>query len=351
MHPGLAGPPGTDGVLIKRVGSMMFRISMAGLAIALVASPALADLPLPTDPNSAFGFSSASFYDGITHYLPFDPAHPGPPVPDTTYKYYDFKFGSGTAHAGYFDQQQQAFSNYATATIGFSPLAMIDVSATNPDTSPGAYAYAHGEIHYDYKVDIAANGQTFMPDTGYASVVTIAGITDIATLGPVSNVRIAASANGNQVQDLSLLQTSFGDGSNGGSYAHQGSFSFGGAAQYRGSEIIGGVTYAVLIGSLVMQADIRGVTHGTTFLDPNGVLQTVSVNDYLGLGGRAFIDPVISINPAFLQLHGLSGGFVTLSNGVSNAATAVPEPASWAMLITGFGLAGAALRRRRLVSA
>ncbi len=32
----------------------------------------------------------------------------------------------------------------------------------------------------------------------------------------------------------------------------------------------------------------------------------------------------------------------------SIAANAVPEPASWAMLITGFGLAGAAMRRRRL---
>jgi hypothetical protein len=29
------------------------------------------------------------------------------------------------------------------------------------------------------------------------------------------------------------------------------------------------------------------------------------------------------------------------------ATTAVPEPASWAMLIIGFGLTGAAARRRR----
>lgn len=34
-----------------------------------------------------------------------------------------------------------------------------------------------------------------------------------------------------------------------------------------------------------------------------------------------------------------------------NIAGAVPEPASWAMLVTGFGLAGAVLRRRRLVVA
>jgi hypothetical protein len=35
----------------------------------------------------------------------------------------------------------------------------------------------------------------------------------------------------------------------------------------------------------------------------------------------------------------------------SNVASFVPEPASWAMLIAGFGLTGAALRRRRLAAA
>ncbi len=36
---------------------------------------------------------------------------------------------------------------------------------------------------------------------------------------------------------------------------------------------------------------------------------------------------------------------------VTESAAAVPEPASWAMLITGFGLTGAALRRRRMADA
>jgi hypothetical protein len=33
--------------------------------------------------------------------------------------------------------------------------------------------------------------------------------------------------------------------------------------------------------------------------------------------------------------------------GVSLSIVAVPEPATWAMLLTGFAFAGAALRRRR----
>lgn len=39
------------------------------------------------------------------------------------------------------------------------------------------------------------------------------------------------------------------------------------------------------------------------------------------------------------------------SNGILGVLTAVPEPATWAMLLTGFGLSGAALRRRRVLAA
>jgi len=41
---------------------------------------------------------------------------------------------------------------------------------------------------------------------------------------------------------------------------------------------------------------------------------------------------------------------LTISRGVINVA-AVPEPASWALLIAGFGTTGVALRRRRTVAA
>lgn len=40
-----------------------------------------------------------------------------------------------------------------------------------------------------------------------------------------------------------------------------------------------------------------------------------------------------------------------LTVGVEGFAGAVPEPTTWAMLITGFGLVGAAVRRRRALSA
>jgi hypothetical protein len=46
-----------------------------------------------------------------------------------------------------------------------------------------------------------------------------------------------------------------------------------------------------------------------------------------------------------------SWGFDNLAITLSGGNTGVPEPASWAMLIAGFGLTGAAMRRRRAVVA
>jgi hypothetical protein len=77
-------------------------------------------------------------------------------------------------------------------------------------------------------------------------------------------------------------------------------------------------------------------------------------------------------NPAFITANGgtVAGAFAALFNGLNSQTsylnvhttlfpggeirgflTAVPEPSTWAMLIIGFGVIGAALRRRRLALA
>lgn len=59
--------------------------------------------------------------------------------------------------------------------------------------------------------------------------------------------------------------------------------------------------------------------------------------------GNAFIDPVINLAPAAVGYtfnSNLSGPNIPVAPGV-------PEPASWAMLVLGFGLAGSMARRRR----
>jgi hypothetical protein len=57
----------------------------------------------------------------------------------------------------------------------------------------------------------------------------------------------------------------------------------------------------------------------------------------------AMADPTLSLSPADLA----AGYSIVLS---PNLLAGVPEPASWALMIGGFGLTGAALRRRRATS-
>lgn len=54
--------------------------------------------------------------------------------------------------------------------------------------------------------------------------------------------------------------------------------------------------------------------------------------------------------PSILYFGVMDGAFGD-NGGRFDIAVGVPEPASWAMLIAGFGLVGAAMRRRRLVQA
>jgi hypothetical protein len=77
------------------------------------------------------------------------------------------------------------------------------------------------------------------------------------------------------------------------------------------------------------------------------VLQTRVVANGVGSFGSAFSDPFIGIDPNFFSLN--PDLTLDFSPGVGDAPfDGVPEPGAWALEIMGFGLMGAAMRRRRM---
>jgi hypothetical protein len=87
-------------------------------------------------------------------------------------------------------------------------------------------------------------------------------------------------------------------------------------------------------------------------LVPGGITATVDFADGVSLTGSdwvlEYIDPTKSHSADSNQLYRL-----VLEKDVASpppTTGAVPEPATWALLVGGFGLAGAALRRRRALA-
>lgn len=68
---------------------------------------------------------------------------------------------------------------------------------------------------------------------------------------------------------------------------------------------------------------------------------------YSRQGSGVYVDPVFTIAPEFASRYTLTG----LPVGAATPPSAVPEPASWAMLTTGFAAAGLAMRRRKVAGA
>jgi hypothetical protein len=90
------------------------------------------------------------------------------------------------------------------------------------------------------------------------------------------------------------------------------------------SELIG--TFANASGTVVGTPFALGDT-ATTVVAPSGATQLL-----LGINDDIFSD---------------NGGYLKVQVDGPSAVGALPEPASWAMMIAGFGMVGATLRRRR----
>lgn len=88
-----------------------------------------------------------------------------------------------------------------------------------------------------------------------------------------------------------------------------------------------------------------GDSGGPGFIDG----KLASINSYGLTFGASFGDYGGGLNAGWGEFSGYVPIFI--HTDFINAATAVPEPASWAMMIGGFGLVGASMRRRRVATA
>ena len=93
-------------------------------------------------------------------------------------------------------------------------------------------------------------------------------------------------------------------------------------------------------GAVASSLSIAAYVNNVLTVSLNFAIDSSAFTSWNGAGLGSFDRMVVSAN---------EGGGFQLDN--VNVATAVPEASTWVMLIAGFGLVGATMRRRRLVAA
>ncbi|WP_293900605.1 choice-of-anchor K domain-containing protein [Phenylobacterium sp.] len=150
-------------------------------------------------------------------------------------------------------------------------------------------------------------------------------------------------------------------------------FKIGSLTYFNGTSDIGSSLYGATLHLDVANATYRNndgiVPIGVTGFDLDmSFLSTVNTgispardSDFLRFDGFDVTFNVIENGTAVIDFYGLivgdpqfspdhfefGSGDGFLGHGVGSGAGGVPEPAAWAMMLLGFGLAGAAMRRRR----
>jgi hypothetical protein len=93
----------------------------------------------------------------------------------------------------------------------------------------------------------------------------------------------------------------------------------------------------------------QGGSNGEVQVTAAGLLSSVTagVPFPYNPGAVEFGATVTGLNPAKVLARYDNGNAAIIASSVDQISGNVPEPASWAMMIAGFGLVGAAARRRR----
>ena len=235
------------------------------------------------------------------------PASAALTVPDATY---------GASLGKYANFTSIGYSGIGTFSDGFSSVTVG--SQPSPFIRSHAYGAAAngnpsiaGSITYYVGVDGPTDG-TFVPiNVAYA----MSGKIDI----------VGAAYDGFAQANLTLLSYYRGNPLSLAFLTQSGNFNLSGSTAW---EIASGTTGQVSLS-----------THA-------GLVVGYFNQEAFGGTADAFIDPIFSIDPGFSATH--PGYSLVFSQGVGNGvAGGVPDPASWTLMVGGFGIVGSALRRRR----
>jgi hypothetical protein len=319
--------------------------SLATVALAVLASPAMAEMPLPGDCESSEGgcgggggppvkpsFTPGAFSSGNYVVFPDGSTRRDGYELDGTTTYFGggaYRPYTGTLSVG---GNGSAVTLLATKT----PYAAATVTASNVGSGSSIYhPPAQGEIGQGYSVVIhAANAAAADALTPYLStsgaIAHARGIITLSATGTAFSQGVVRT--GAPVLDPSLQKYVYqvcdptiytGKGTAGcGTHGYSVDVNFVNGSAYSNGDPLD------FISSITLDASVHA--------GPTGL------GSYEG-SGSAYVDPTIVFNPLLnSSLYSFSFG----GGAVSNASPgAVPEPASWAMLVLGFGLAGVAARR------
>ncbi len=239
--------------------------------------------------------------------------------------------GAEGSDFGTFDIANGPFSvadPYTSINVRGQPLPLIDISSVKGDRASGeSTGYAQLVYNFSYSTasqeafDAALSNGTQVFFTGFSDL----GDTDStgAGVGFFSNGYNSITVLNSNVDELANQQYSCGDFGQSVDGCGVNNFDFG-----VNVNALANAETRSFSGSVILFA--RSTNGG------DGVLVDRS---------WALLDPIIS-----LRGQGFNSSLFTLSlsPGIGNGAplSNVPEPATWAMLISGFGLVGGAMRRR-----
>ena len=219
-----------------------------------------------------------------------------------------------------------------TLTTTKSPLA----SATADSHSLGNFEGVEGAVALLYTVTIHAADQAAADALtaqlgGGATFATVRGNYTTAQSGAGLAIAYARTSGALGYPDHSFQSgcDEAGRGCGSGSFSLR--LGFVSATEYLNGDPLD------FIGSVSIEGD--AFAGRTRYTDRNGMLAGTAY---------AFIDPLITLDPSLGNQYSLTIGGGQVANGTPGGAGAVPEPATWALMLGGFGLAGSALRRRRL---